>query len=138
MIDEPSIQHGELLVDLVSCLERSMEHVERTYPAVDHLSVHRGPPDDATLAHLRAQVEAHGSAALTEAFDRWWQLERSFRAANGRLHDLHELEAEAGPDYQARLGTRINAVREARAALEQEAAGLRRQVACEIDARGVR
>jgi hypothetical protein len=136
MIDEPTTEHGELLVELLSALERSMEHVERTYPAVDHLSRHRAPPDDAALARLRAEMEAHGSPALTEAFDRWWQLERSFSTASDRLRELHELEA--GTDYQSHLATGIDAVREARAALELAATELRRQVAREIDAPGTR
>lgn len=128
-VREPSTR-GETIVELLSLLERTMQDVERTLPAVDHLSLPPGRPTLDERARIGGLV-ASSSSGVRDTFERWCASEDAFRAAVSRLEELRVHE-KGEASFQSELTRRIHAVRDARARVHELAEALRAEVALEI------
>lgn len=127
---------GQMLVGLLSCVERSMVAAERAFPAVDHRARPSVRPDDVELDAVRTQVRALGSPELHARVEAWERGERDLRVAVERLTEMHRLEDEPDGGDREQLTERIHAVRDARVTLVELAEQVRARVAAEIDAPG--
>ena len=128
----PAAGRGQMFVALMSCLERTMDDVSRTLPAVDHLSPPRARPDPDEFDAVGRLVQNRASLSVHEVFERWCALEREFSDAVRQLEDMHE-RAEDGAHYQEELEQRIHTVREKRGALRDVADELRDAVALDLE-----
>ncbi len=121
---------GEMLVRLLTCLERATERVERVLPSVDHLALRRTA---VTPTSVLGALRRSGPADLVEPFESWQRLLQDFDASVARLTELGDAGVGEGPDYQGRLDGCIAEARRCRIAVADAAEDLRRRVAAEID-----
>lgn len=122
---------GELLVRLLSCVERATDRVERVLPSVDHLALRRtSVPPSSVLVALRRS----GLADLVEPFESWQHLLQDFDSSVATLTEIRDGGPGEAADYQSRLGGCIDDARRCRHAVEEAAEDIRRKAAAEIDA----
>lgn len=130
--ESPGGGRGQMLLDLISCVERSMDEVHHVLPAVDHLAsvpAAPGPGDAVRVGHTLATSASPG---LCAAFERWRACHEAFEEGASRLRAMHD--SADGVVAPADLHGEIESFRATRAKLFEAADDLRVVIAKEIDA----
>ncbi len=122
---------GEMFVELVSYMERSIHEAAHVFPAVDHLARHPSRPTAAELERLEALLSTEASRELRAEFDDWCAREREFMEAAAQLREMHGREAES--EYQSELNREIEILQAKRAGLMHATENLRAAIVHDLD-----